>query len=192
MLALAEASVKEKQGTYLFCDTDSLAVVASKNGGPLRIPGGKGVRILSWAEVQAIVDKFAQLNPYNREFVPGSILNLTDANFDSSGNQRELYGFSISAKRYVTYQRSGNEITIIDPKAHGLGYLHPPTDSPKGWDDDHDAPKWIFETWEWILRKQLDLKQLDLHWLKRPQMMRMAVTTVNVLNRLHGWEGFRP
>jgi hypothetical protein len=192
LLAMLEKSVTNTGGTYAWADTDALAVVASKRGGQLRIPGGKGVRILSWAEVQAIVDKFAELNPYNREFVPGSILNLTDANFDSSGNQRELYGFSISAKRYVIYQRSGNEIAIIDPKAHGLGYLHPPTDSPKGWDDEHDAPKWISETWEWILRKQLDLKQLDLHWLKHPQMMRMAVTTVNVLNRLHDWEGFRP
>lgn len=61
LLAMTEACVKEKRGTYLFCDTDSLAIVASKKGGPLRIPGSKGVRILSWAEVQAIVDKFAAL-----------------------------------------------------------------------------------------------------------------------------------
>ncbi len=191
-LAMAEACVKEKQSIHLYGDTDSLAIVASKHGGHLRIPGSKGVKILSWVEVQAIVDRFAELNPYNREIVKGSILNLTDANFDADGNQRPLYGFSISAKRYVIYQRSGDEITIIDAKAHGLGYLHPPTDSPEKWNDEHDVPKWIFEAWEWILRKQFGLKQIDLPWLKHPQMMRMAVTTVNVLKRLHGWEGFRP
>jgi hypothetical protein len=191
-LAMVEACVKEKQGTYLFCDTDSLAIVASKNGGSLRIPGSEGVRILSRAEVQAIVDKFADLNPYNREIVKGSILNLTDANFDAAGNQRELNGLSISAKRYAIYQRSWNEINIVDAKAHGLGYLYPSTDSPKDWDDEHDAPKWVEESWEWILRKQFGLKQIDLPWLKHPQMMRMAVTTVNVLKRLHCWEGFRP
>jgi hypothetical protein len=193
LLALIEACVKEKRGTYLFCDTDSLAIVASKRGGSLRIPGSESIRILSWAEVQSIVDRFAELNPYNREFVPGSILNLTDANFDVAGNQQPLYGLSISAKRYVLwhYDAKGN-IVIVDAKAHGLGYLHPPADSPEGWNDEHDVPKWIYDAWEWILRKQRGLKPIDLPWLKHPQMMRMAVTTNNVLKRLHGWEGFRP
>jgi hypothetical protein len=98
------------------------------------------------------VDKFADLNPYNRDIVKGSILNLTDANFvDPKAEvkvQRQLCAFSISAKRYAIYQRFGNEITIIDPKAHGLGYLHPPADSPKDWDNEHDAPKWIYDAWE--------------------------------------------
>jgi hypothetical protein len=61
------------------CDTDSLAIVASRRGGKLRIPGSGGTRILSWADVQAIVDKFATLNPYDRNIVKGSILNLSDA-----------------------------------------------------------------------------------------------------------------
>ena len=38
LLAMAEACAHKKQGSYLFCDTDSLAVVASKRGGTLRIP----------------------------------------------------------------------------------------------------------------------------------------------------------
>jgi hypothetical protein len=104
LLAMAEASVEEKEGTYLFCDTDSLAIVASRHGGPLNIPGSKGVRILSWAEVQAIVDKFAALNPYNWEIVKGSILNLVDANYvdsDPKKPQRQLYGYSIAEKRYA-------------------------------------------------------------------------------------------
>ena len=33
-------------------------------------------------------------------------------------------------KRYTTYERDGKKIIIIDPKAHGLGYLYPPADSP--------------------------------------------------------------
>ena len=45
------------------------------------IAGGEGVRILSHAQVQAIVDNFAALNPYNRTIVKGSILNLVDANY---------------------------------------------------------------------------------------------------------------
>src|SRR5439155_4216912 len=104
LLAMTEAYVQEKQGTYLFCDTDSLAIVSSKNGGSLNIPGSKGVRILSWEEVQEIVDRFIPLNPYDRNLVKGSILNLVDASFvDSDPNkpQRQLSGYSIAAKRYT-------------------------------------------------------------------------------------------
>jgi hypothetical protein len=69
--------------------------------------------------------------------------------------QRQLLGMSISSKRYSTYVRKGRDITIINPKAHGLGYLYPPTNSPKGWDDNHDAPKWIYDLWQWIVSKAL-------------------------------------
>src|SRR5437762_8093149 len=69
LLAMTEACVQEKQGTYLFCDTDSLAIVSSKEGGRLKIPGSEAVRILPWEETQNIVNRFATLNPYNPEFI---------------------------------------------------------------------------------------------------------------------------
>jgi len=81
---------------------------------------------------------------------------------------------------------------IVDPKAHGLGYLYPPIDSPKGWDDDHDAPKWIYEFWDCLLRIALELEPNHPAWMQRPQMMRITVTTQNVLQSLHEWESFRP
>jgi hypothetical protein len=65
LLAMTEACVEEKRGTYLFCDTDSLAIVSSKKGGSLSVPGSEGIRILSWEEVQETVDKFVSLNPYD-------------------------------------------------------------------------------------------------------------------------------
>jgi hypothetical protein len=105
---------------------------------------------------------------------------------------RQLLGYSIAAKRYALYERSGSKINIVDPKAHGLGYLYPPADSPKGWEDDHDAPKWIYQFWECLLRIALETERENPSWIKRPQMMRMAVTTFNVLKRLHVWERFRP
>ena len=130
LLAMTEACVQEKKGSYLFCDTDSLAVVASKRGGPLRIPGSKDLRILSWEEVQDIVDKFESLNPYDRTIVKKSILNPVDANYvdsDPDKPQRQLYGNSISAKRYALYEKIGDADTkIVDPKAHGIGFLYPP------------------------------------------------------------------
>ena len=194
LLAMTEACVKEKRGTYLFCDTDSLAIVASKRGGSLRIPGSKGVRILSWAEVGVIVDKFAALNPYNRKIVKGSILNLVNANYvdsDPRKSQRQLYGYSIAAKRYALYEKIGERhIKIVDPKAHGVGFLYPPKDSPKDWRSD--APQWIHELWDYIVRGALKLKRKTPSWFNIPQMMRLTITTYNVLEMLGDWEIARP
>ena len=44
LLGMTEACVQEKQGTYLFCDTDSLAIVSSKEGGQLNIPGSENIQ----------------------------------------------------------------------------------------------------------------------------------------------------
>src|SRR5439155_15634287 len=104
LLAMTEACVQEKGGTYLFCDTDSLAIVSSKKGGLLDIPGSEGIKILPWNQVQGIVDRFISLNPYDPKAVKGSILNLVDANYrdsDPDKSKRQLYGHSIAAKRYA-------------------------------------------------------------------------------------------
>jgi hypothetical protein len=194
LLGMAEACVREKRGTYLFCDTDSLAIVASKHGGPLRIPGSKGVRILPWKDVQAIVNRFTALNPYNRKIVKGSILNLVDANYvdsDPKKPQRQLYGYSIAAKRYALYEKIGKKnIKIVDPKAHGVGFLYPPKDSPKDWKEE--VPQWIYEMWDYIVRGVLKLKRKAPSWLDLPQMMRLTITTYNVLEMLGEWKIARP
>jgi hypothetical protein len=194
LLAMTEACVQEQRGRYLFCDTDSLAIVASRRGGKLRIPGSEGIRILSWAEVQEIVDKFAALNPYDRNIVKGSILNLVDANYvnsDPNNPQRQLYGYSIAAKRYALHEKIGNsDIKIVDPKAHGIGFLYPPKDSPKNWKSD--APQWIYELWDYIVRGALKLERKAPSWLNIPQMMRLTITTYNVLEMLGEWEIARP
>jgi hypothetical protein len=190
-----EACVSEKKGTYLFCDTDSLAIVSSKNGGSLQIPGSQGLRILKCKDVQSIVDRFASLNPYNQEAIKGSILNLVDANqvgSDPTKPQRQLYGFSIAAKRYALYERVGTtDIKIIDPKAHGIGFLYPPKDSPDDWDED-DVPQWIYEMWDYIVRGALHLPRQTPSWLDIPQMMRLTITTHNVLDMLREWKKARP
>ncbi len=196
LLAMLEKSVGNAGGIHAWADTDALAIVSSREGGSLyHVPGCENARALPWKTVQSIVDRFESLNPYDRKAIPGSILNLVDANYvgcDPRQPRWQLFGFSISAKRYTLYLRSGEKIVIVEPKAHGLGYLYPPMNSPKGWDDEHDAPKWIYEFWECLLRISLKLKRNNPPWLKRPQMMRMAVTTQNVLRSLREWEGFRP
>jgi hypothetical protein len=196
LLAMLEQSVVDAGGTHAWADTDALAIVSSRKEKSLRhVPGCKSIRALSWSAVQGITDKFESLNPYDRAAVPGSILNLVDANFenaDPNSPRRQLLGFSIAAKRYTLYERSGNEVTIVDPKAHGLGYLYPPADSPKSWHDSHEAPLWIYDFWEHLLRLALQLEGKPPNWRARCQMMRMTVTTFNVLKSLYSWEGFRP
>ena len=194
LLAMTEASVSEKNGTYLFCDTDSLAIVSSEQGGKLDIPGGEGLRILRWDEAKRITERFSSLNPYDRKAVKGSILNLVDStfvDFDPTKPQRQLYGYSVAAKRYALYEKTSKpEITIVDPKAHGVGFLYPPKDSPKNW--DKDVPQWTYELWHYIVRGSLNMPRKSPSWLDIPQMMRLTITTYNVLEMLGEWEVARP
>ncbi len=194
LLAMTEACVSEKKGTYLFCDTDSLAIVSSEKGGKLEIPGSEGLRILTWEETREIAERFSSLNPYDQKAVKGSILNLVKANFVDSNSkkpQRQLYGYSIAAKRYALYEKTGtSDITIVDPKAHGIGFLYPPEDSPKNW--KKEVPQWAYQLWEYIVRGTLLLPRKAPPWLDIPQMMRLTITTCNVLEMLGEWEIARP
>lgn len=194
LLGMLEKCVEGWGGAYAWADTDALAVVSNAEGGSLsHVPGCHGLRILPHTQVQEIIDRFAQLNPYN---FSGSILRFLDCNFvDSDPNKgfRKLLGFSISAKRYCIYEREDASVTIIDPKAHGLGYVYPPADSPEGWDDEHEIPKWVYDSWGWLVRRGNGLiPNLSPPWSRLPQMMRMGVNTYALLKRLHRWNRFRP
>ena len=196
LLSMIEESVTRAGGTYLYADTDALGICASEHGGSLdHVPGCKKKKLwaLSWTQVDKIVARFDDLNPYHPSAVP-HLLSLTGDNYTdkTKTKRRHLLGLSVAAKRYVLYEREGDKITIVNAKAHGLGHLYPPVESPKGWEDDHEIPKWIFDSWEWLLRKHLNLSQVDLPLLKLPQMMREAVTTWNLLQELHTWQEFRP
>jgi hypothetical protein len=176
LLAMLETCIKNAGGTFLFCDTDSAAIVSSKNRQHVAMPdGAKPITALSWAEVQCIVDRFKTLNPYSRKLIHGSILKIHKLNWDSAKKRRQLFGYSIAAKRYALYTKSKHDLEVVEPKAHGLGYFYPPKDSPEGW--EHDAPKWIFEAWDWILRGVLGLKRRRPEWFDLPVMMKLTLST---------------
>jgi hypothetical protein len=187
LLAMLERCVTDVGGSHLFCDTDSLCIVASEDGGLVSCPGGvhklpdcqEAVKALSWKQVRGIADKFAGLNPYDPTAVPGSILKIEDVNFNASGNQRQLYGYAISAKRYALYQRTRNNLSIVDPKAHGLGYLFPPKDF------SDEEPDWTSEAWDWLLRDTFGLPRSEPSWFDLPAMMRIVLSTPHVLQRLN-------
>jgi hypothetical protein len=176
LLAMLERCIADAGGTYLFCDTDSAAIVSAKHRQRILMPNGaQPIVALSWAEVQHIVDRFESLNPYNRKLVPGSILKIHKLNWDVNKQRRQLFGYSIAAKRYALYTKTRNDIEIVEPKAHGLGYFYPPKDSPGGW--NHDVPLWIFEAWDWIMRGVLGLKRTKPAWFDLPVMMKLTLST---------------
>jgi hypothetical protein len=85
MLAVLEALVTEAEGAWAFCDTDSMAIVATDIDGPV---DGTDIIALPYEQVQEIRDTFAGLNPYGTS---GSILESKD----------RAGCYAISAKRYT-------------------------------------------------------------------------------------------
>ena len=173
LLAMLEKCIVDAGGTFLFCDTDSAAIVSSEHGGLVAMPDGADPGMaLSWAKVQAIVDRFATLNPYD---LSGSILKIHKLNWVTNKRRRQLFGYSVAAKRYALYAKSDNDIEIVEPKAHGLGYFYPPKDSPDDW--DHETPEWIFEAWDWLIRGVLGLQRTKPAWFDLPVMMKLTLST---------------
>jgi hypothetical protein len=211
LLAMIERCVRDAGGTYLCCDTDALIVVASKTGGAVEMPdGAPPIKALSWSEVDQIRSQFDSLSPYNREIVP-QLLRLTDENYDKSGAQRQLFGFSIAAKRYALYTTKCGRpycshrkcVTIVDPKAHGLIFFAPSEERENG------LPKWWWELWRFLLAiefKQIIEPDLDVlmiagrainskttadldgqpSWITLPAMMKMRISTPHYMDQMKG------
>jgi len=176
LLAMLERCIGDAGGTYLFCDTDSAAIVSTEHRQQIAMPdGAKSVTALSRAEVQGIVDRFKSLNPYEGKLANESILKVHKLNWDKNKQRRQLFGYSIAAKRYALYTKTQNDIEIVEPKAHGLGYFYPPKDSPEGW--EHETPQWIFEAWDWIMRGVLGMERKRPAWFDLPVMMKLTLST---------------
>src|SRR5262245_50483423 len=109
----------------VICFTTMLLRETGCPGGPLPIKGGEaGIRALSLAQVDRIVDRFCALNPYDPEVARGSILKVETDNFDpETGKRRQLHCVAISAKRYALFTLSKGEPTIVRRSEHGLGHL---------------------------------------------------------------------
>ena len=177
MLALLEEMVTAAGGSFAFCDTDSMAIVATKEGGQVPCPGGpfrspdgsEAIQALSWEQVEVIRDRFRALNPYDLgEEPPRSILEVEKENLDpATGGRRRVYAFAISAKRYVLFSLGPEgEREIIKYSEHGLGHLMSPTDGGKDW---------MREAWEIILAAELDGVPMEAPWLELPAVSQWRV-----------------
>jgi hypothetical protein len=197
MLALLEHSVRELGGTSAMEDTDSMAIVATKRGGLVPCPGGSfrmasghaTIRALSWKQVRTISERFAALNPYERDAVPGSILKIEDDNFDpENGNQRHLYCFAISAKRYALFLQDTEGAPVLLRKGvnnksdrwsqHGLGHLLNPTDP------ESEDRKWTATVWLDMVRRALGLPTQHPSFENSPAVGRVTISSPGVLRSL--------
>lgn len=194
LLAMLEKCVQNLGGSYLFCDTDSLCIVGSKRkqlvpcvGGNFKLNGKDAVRALSLNQVKEIARKFNKLNPYNPDLVR-DILKIEDINHvdsDPTKPFRQLFGYAVSAKRYTLFTQNKGDISIEKASGHGLGYLFAPrernTDEDAADDEIEETPEWVVEAWDFLLRKELGYQRTKPSWLKLPAMMRMVMSSPNVL-----------
>jgi hypothetical protein len=110
MLAMAEAEVVRRGGTFAFCDTDSLAIVAGKTG-------PEGIPRLSEADVQQIIAAFDRLNPYDPDIIP-HLLKREYADVDG------LQCLAVSAKRYVLFTvGKRRRLSIVKASESGIGSM---------------------------------------------------------------------
>jgi hypothetical protein len=183
MLALLERTVTDAGGTYAFCDTDSMAIVATHQGGPVACKGGQeeldaapAIRALSWQQVDDIRALFEALKPYDPDAVAGSVLELESENLDTHGHQRQLHCLAISAKRYALYTLNQPDTPeLVKWSEHGLGHLLNPTDP------DNPDRDWIRQLWTNEVHHALDLPTTAPEWIDRPALGRINVSKPHTL-----------
>jgi hypothetical protein len=209
LLAMIERCVRDAGGTYLCCDTDALTIVSNEHGGAVPMPDDASpVKALSWRKVEKIVIRFDSLSPYNRKIVP-HLLRLTDENYSKNGQQRQLFGLSIAAKRYALFTTKCGQVycshrkcvSVVDPKAHGLIFFAPSEERENG------LPKWWWELWRFLLA--LEFRQIiepdsnvlivagrainiqtaaDVDglpsWIALPAMMKMRISTPHYFGQM--------
>ncbi len=161
MLMLLELEVTERGGSYAFCDTDSLAPVATESGGLIE-SGGERSYALSYAEVEEIRRRFDRLNPYEPQGGEprgeDRVLKWERKNLTREHWNHQQWYLGISAKRYALFtSKADGEPEVHEAKEHGLGHLLSPDEPPPfGEVDPRWAKRWIKREWTAIVREFLD------------------------------------
>ncbi len=190
MLALLERAVTDAGGAWVFCDTDSMAIVATDTGALLACPGGEqrlpdgipAIKALTFTDVETIRRRFDQLNPYDREAVPELL-------------KREERGlcYAIAAKRYVLYAPSPDGgIDIIKASEHGLGRFLDPLSPHTERRVAGGGRQWIHDAWTWILTAHDDPDAPLPAWADLPALSRVSVSSPVLLRPFAAWNAGRP
>jgi len=194
MLALLERLVTDQGGTWLFCDTDSMAILTGQEnslvpcpGGSHRMPDGRdAVKPLTRGQVQKIRDTINALNPYDRTKVP-ELLKDETADTNRTG---QVYGLAISAKRYClfTYGPDGRPVVPhnIDGKdaymQHALGLYLNPADAARPGERD-----WIRQTWQYMVDKRHGLNPALPGWASSLALSQITASTPHTMRAFKRW-----
>jgi hypothetical protein len=212
MLALLERVVHDAGGSYAFCDTDSMAIVASKKGRQLDCltAHGTSIRALSRRDVRQILDRFDDLNPYDRKLV------ASPWRVEADSLTRELWCYAISAKRYCLYRpTAGGSPEIIaaiddgeadtedgrtgedeleDWSEHGLGlYLDPTASDPERPRRDNNGRRlWVAQAWQWIIDQAAGLNPTLPPWASTYALTRFTISSPALEAWFTGYNQDRP
>jgi hypothetical protein len=190
LLASAMRLLDDLGGSYAFCDTDSLFIVATEHGRLIECPGGPhhmpnaraAINAITWTEVDTLVTRYASLDPYTGPDHPKSILKVERENYDPDNDrQREIECYSIASKRYGLFTRRPDGTPVIIANGdkrkrseHGLGHLLPPS-APR---PDISDSAWLDEWWEHLLHLELGFEDHpEPVWFDYPAVGRLTVTS---------------
>lgn len=201
MLAMLEKQVENAGGHHVFCDTDSLCIAASKDGGTVN-----GISLLTYDQVETIREQFNSLNPYNPEII-GQLLNREYPKDKHIESGTQIWCAAISAKRYCLYflddaglpqiidaahlesdddePDEESDLSIVKRSEHGLGlYLNPTGD--RSYD-------WMAETWRYIITRHVLGREADRpEWFDYPAAMRLTITSWDVLRSFNKFNEGKP
>jgi hypothetical protein len=175
MLGMAHREVMNINGSVAFGDTDSLAIVATEHGGSVQVATSANYQMthsalhsVSHSEIDAIIGKFAALNPYDPAMIPGSILEI---------KFRQAEALCISSKRYCLINPNGS---LADRKESVLGMLLSPLEAAPG-DDRQDAShSWIDDAWRVVVHLCETSRLPEGSWLGLPAVRRIGNSTPGI------------
>ncbi len=180
LLAIAQRLVHDAGAEVAYCDTDSLFIVSTEQGGlvpctygPYVLPDGRrAVRALSRAQVNDILDDLAALKVYDLD---GSSFKIEDENVGDDGERREVVFLGSREKSYCLFVIGPDDVPIpVKTSAHTIGqYRSPyPTDRER---------RWIGEAWQYPIRETLGMPLEAPAWFELPATSQLTLTTLNLM-----------
>jgi hypothetical protein len=198
LLQLTMREVRIRGGIVCYWDTDSLAILATLEGGLVPCQGGhhrdehgrECELALSYQQVDAVRRAMERHSPY-RHHGPAersqatppeepTLLRLEPENFAAVDGQ--VYLFAVASKRKTPYMvGQDGQATCVSPSEFALGHFQPP--------DGSDDKRWIAEAWAWAA-----LHGPDPGWLDQPPLAHVQLARYDDLSRLDptGSRGLRP
>ncbi|MGI8403836.1 MAG: hypothetical protein ACR2OE_03550, partial [Thermomicrobiales bacterium] len=199
MLALAERLATDAGLSWVFCDTDSMAL-AKPEGMAEDEFLARAEQVRAW---------FSPLNPYAAQ---GPLFKIEEANWGLvnekiGGDIEPLYCLAVSAKRYVLFNLDSQGRPVIrKASAHGLGHLrspygndHAPASIPPPSVPLHELgiERWQYDLWYRIVEaavsgKSAQVRLDELPGFDKPAVSRYAATTPTLLRWFDTYNADRP